>query len=60
MVLVHNWQIRKLDINNAFRHDILMEEVFMKQPIGFTIECNMKPLVYKLKKVLKTSFKGMI
>ncbi|KAA0026151.1 putative mitochondrial protein [Cucumis melo var. makuwa] len=53
MALAHNWQIRQLDINNAFLHGILTKEVYMEQPVGFTIESNLpKPLVCKLKKAL--------
>jgi histone deacetylase 1/2 len=35
MALTHGWHIRQLDIQNAFLHAVLEEEVFMRQPLGF-------------------------
>ncbi|KAE8708208.1 hypothetical protein F3Y22_tig00110348pilonHSYRG00083 [Hibiscus syriacus] len=49
----NGWEIRHIDINNAFLNGDLSEEVFMQQPPGFEQEdeCN-RPLVCKLKKAL--------
>ena len=55
-IAVHlNWEVRQLDINNAFLNGNLKENVFMHQPEGYTDStkpdhiCKLNKAVYGLK-----------
>ena len=48
---LHRWPIHQLDINNAFLHGFLNEEVFMSQPPRFSDVVNLTH-VYKFCKAL--------
>ncbi|CAH9132140.1 unnamed protein product [Cuscuta epithymum] len=55
IALARNWPLRQLDVNNAFLHGTLSEEVFMVQPPGFVDSthpkhiCRLRKALYGLK-----------
>jgi hypothetical protein len=49
--VTRGWSIRQLDVQNAFLHNILEEEVYMNQPLGFVYSANPQHLC-RLEKAL--------
>ena len=51
IAISRGWSLRQLDVQNAFLHGVLEEEVFMRQPPGYENK-NMPHHVCKLDKAL--------
>ena len=49
IAIVNGWDIRQMDINNAFLHGALSEIVYMMQPSNLNHVCRLKKAIYGLK-----------
>jgi hypothetical protein len=62
LVAVYHWQVRQLDISNAFLHGHLDKDLFMEQPIGFKdathpdYVCRLRRSLYGLKQAPRAWF----
>ncbi|GAA0185801.1 transmembrane signal receptor [Lithospermum erythrorhizon] len=54
VVAAHNWELHQMDVHNAFLHDNLDEEVYMRLPPGYHVRrpgmvCRLKKSLYGLR-----------
>jgi hypothetical protein len=62
LAISRGWAIRQIDIQNAFLHSLLVEDVYMKQPPGFvdsdhpTYICKLDKSLYGLKQAPRAWF----
>ncbi|CAH9050291.1 unnamed protein product [Cuscuta europaea] len=63
IALSHGWQINQLDVNNAFLHGTLHEEVYMKQHLGFNdgsgSVCRLLKSIYGLKQAPRVWYQSL-
>ncbi|GKV37337.1 hypothetical protein SLEP1_g45377 [Rubroshorea leprosula] len=64
-LVLWNWPIRQLDVNNAFLHGHLEEKLFMAQPVGFVDPalphhvCRLRKSIYGLKQAPQAWFQEL-
>jgi hypothetical protein len=53
IAVTKGWEVHQMDVNNAFIHSDLFEDIYMEQPHGFmqdsSLFCRLKKSLYGLK-----------
>ena len=58
ITIMKGWSRHQLDVNNAFLHGILDENIYMEQPFSFEVKssypmvCHLEKALYRLKQAL--------
>ena len=65
ITIMNGWDMRQLDINNAFLQGTLFEDVYMTQPLGFIDHdrpdhiCKLKKAIYGLKQAPRAQYQQL-
>jgi hypothetical protein len=63
IVIAKGWEFHQKDVNNAFLHSDLSEEIYMEQPQGFmqdsSLVCRLKKSLYGLKQATRAWYSNM-
>jgi len=65
LVVTQGWLLRQLDVHNAFLHGLLIEDIYMVQPLGFKDDttphhvCRLNKVIYGLKQAPRAWYSAL-